>query len=481
MAHGFSRTSRRTIAAAAAAVAGVVSITATFAPGQNAPPADALVEREITVTTPATKPTAATPKPTAADVPALIEQLGSDAWAARQAAHERLVALGAAAEEQLRRAARESADAEVRTRCDTVLAQIAEGRLIGPTLVTMHLANVSPRLAFEELGRSAGIDLGPQHASFWNVRRPNVTIDAEGVPFWEVVGQIRHQCGLDVDASGVGGLYVMMPSGPGAPTAVSGPFRVRATRITRTLSVDLATGAMPASDFSVTLSIAAEPKMRISSIGRQPKIEVAEDEHGTSLLPPGAPGAGPNGAPILIAARPMDVPSRAAAVWTTAARLRYPAGGAGKRIARLRGATSCNVVIRSDTLEIPDILNASDLTRPIDGARGGHDGELTVKSCRKVGDFYELKLALTAPADAAGAQVVLKAARRGTDGVKILDGTGREMNAVTTNTSTSGTRTELTLRVHAPGGGAPSKLVWQVPTDVRELEVPFEFKDLPLP
>ncbi|MGB7161177.1 MAG: hypothetical protein WBD40_24160, partial [Tepidisphaeraceae bacterium] len=301
-----SRTPTRAIAFTTSSVAATILVAAPFAFALLAmsprglllaQSVDTLVERETTESSPASSATTQPAADVEAEIDALLVQLASEEWPARKAAQERLVALAGSAEPRLQRAARESGDAEVRTRCDAALQQIAEGRLIGPSLITLHLANVTPRVAFEELGKQAGFDLKAQSTSIWNQPLPAVSIDVDHVPFWEVVRQLREQCGLDVDAMGMSGLTVM-PTAPRArnvPTCVHGPFRIRAMRLSRQIALDLATGNKPSNDFTVMLSVTAEPKLRITSTAGLARLDAAEDENGASLLPIGAGAAVING------------------------------------------------------------------------------------------------------------------------------------------------------------------------------------------
>ena len=470
----------------------------------RAEPAAAAGGRTIpaTSTAPATNPASLE-----ADVEALIKQLGNDDWPTRMAAQNRLASLGELAEPRLKIAARDSDDAEVRARAEAALHAIADNRLVGPTRITMKVFNVHPQIAFNEIARQAGFEFKSPSPLMNNPQLPPVTLDVQREPMWEVVRRVREQCGFDLEPGPMGPVIVQIPPGPDkAPTVTSGAFRVRATRISRSYAVDLTSGGLVVNDFAVHLALQPEPKLKIQTGAVAAKVEAAADENGLSLLPPeGAPavagaGAGPGaiqvmpGMPANAAAAAMQnamvlrgnvaVGMRPdAAAWPVTARLEYPAQNAGKRIARLKGSTSCTVVVRTDTLEIPDVLNATNVTREA-GATS-----ITVRSCRKVGEQYELMLNVGAEGGAmAVQQLVARVGRSASGGVRLIDSTGRDLpqQGMRRMTAASNGRTDITLtfgdaRVPQAAAAGPMKLMWEVPAELRDFEVPFEFIDLPLP
>jgi hypothetical protein len=435
------------------------------------------------------------------DVNALIAQLGGADWAARDAAQRRLAALDRLAEPALRRVLADGAhDAEVRTRAEAALAQIEENRHSGPTMITLRLRDVEPRVAFEELSRQAGVTLRPQPPSLWSRNLPRVTIEPRGEPFWDVAERLRAQCGLDVEPYDAAALAVL-PSLHGraaqaAPTVTHGPFRVRASRVTRSYAVDLAAGGTRAAECFVLLTIHAEPKLRISGGGGsgRVKLEAAEDENGLSLLPEETP------VPLRRARQAIEYgPATGALQWTVRVPLAYPETGAGERLARLKGSTSVRLVARADTMEVADVLTAGNVTREVGGAR------VTFMGCHKVGGQYEV--ALTLPRDGKSPAGLLALRGSGAhDTVRLFDAQGREYQRSGGATTIASDAVKISVYYSAaaapalpgaaglggavqaaarlappPPPGLPAKLLWQVPTEVRDLDIPFQFTDLPLP
>ena len=103
--------------------------------------------------------TAPTTNPSAANVESLITQLGDPQWSARESAQQQLVAMGDAIVSRLQKVAKETSSDEVRQRAESAIAQIAEGQITGPSLITMHLKDAPAKDAFAELSRQSGTNL----------------------------------------------------------------------------------------------------------------------------------------------------------------------------------------------------------------------------------------------------------------------------------------------------------------------------------
>src|SRR3712207_5605042 len=95
-------------------------------------------------------------------VAVLVEQLGSEKFAERQAATTELEALGAPALEALRQAA-QGKDPEVRRRAQTLVRQIEKGleteRLLEPTRVRLAYRETPLAEAVADLARQGGITI----------------------------------------------------------------------------------------------------------------------------------------------------------------------------------------------------------------------------------------------------------------------------------------------------------------------------------
>jgi hypothetical protein len=198
-----------------------------------------------------------------------------------------------------------------------------------------------------------------------------------------------------------------------------------------------------------------------------PRLEKAEDENGKSLLPQDGQlqtgfAFGP-GSVLQLTARlhcPPDV---------------------GKRIAIIKGGIDVSIQTRAARLEVPDIRNARSVTRAAGGVR------FTVHQLTKNGDNWQLAVTVQ-PEEAAGQQqweriqqIVSMA------DMKLLDDRGEPLHRGSQSTTGGAGQMEMTVEFTSRGWGRnrqpgePSVLVWTVPTATKDIVVPFEFRDLPIP
>jgi hypothetical protein len=133
-------------------------------------------------------------------------------------------------------------------------------------------------------------------------------------------------------------------------------------------------------------------------------------------------------------------------------------------------------------------LSARDVRREL-GA-----GSVTVVSCRQIGNQYELVLVLSR--GRAGAAAAGIAAPPPWDqfrqsllpGLRVLDAEGRPLQRGSPSMTGGDDRMETTIRFTAEPAqpqqdrpGPPARLVWEIPTESREINATFELKDLPMP
>jgi hypothetical protein len=210
---------------------------------------------------------------------------------------------------------------------------------------------------------------------------------------------------------------------------------------------------------NLTIAVAAEPKLKIIGENNEQWLQECVDEHDR---------------PIAVAGRNSINGYGNGWWWQLAASFGEPPEGATK-IGRLRGRLRFTVAVRSETIEIPDLMSAKNVSR----SAGGYTVTLQEASGPANGS-YQIKLATTGPRPITW--------NGGRPPFRVLDDQGRPLMSGGHSTSTNGQgRTDWTVSFNtwAPRGnnqpGAPAKLVWEVPVETKELEVPFELTDLPLP
>lgn len=441
---------------------------------------------------------AADPSPAPA-LDAQIAQLSSDDWRTRQKAVRFLVAAGEDALPRLRQALRQTRNGEIRARLEAAIGHIEEDRRVGATLVTLQLEGASPARAVEELSRAArgSIGLEPPDLARDRSLKP-VSLNARKRPFWEVMQALSRQTGLEPTTLTRGGRETGfgLACGDGTwadhPLVLAGPLLLRADRLTRTSGISLRDPGT-SNEFSVSLTAFAEPKLRVLDFSGGVTLEEAVDDRGNSLVPPSD-----NGVPANVEAFGNSRGGNTSH-WELGATLHYPKNP-GTRIVRLKGSTTFEVQIRAAKLEVP-IPGAKNVSRNLDGVQvwvKSADSQradiVVLRDNRPDPDWYRLRASLLATE-----------ARLLDDKGQVV---GRSQGGVDIDDNNDGQAIEVRLRFaresgedgagQGPGQGAPArdrrrpggrgptqpeavKLLWEFPVETREVVVPFEFRDLPIP
>lgn len=439
-----------------------------------------------------------------ARIEALVRELGDENWIRRQRAMDELIAIGEDARPRLAALLRETTDEEIRTRVEAALQQMNEARLMGTSLVTLHAEDQPAAAVFAELARQAYARFRFAPADLWEKRpMPRVTVHVDRQPFWAVMKDLCAQAGVEP----IGGnpsareLILGVPAAPAgaaaligatssataaaalsagrrhwgtAPTAISGPFLVAATHVTRTHYLDLQPAGAVRRDCRITMSVFPEPKLRVLQGSMSVRITEAADEKGNSLAPP----------------TPFSdyLATRTDWVWSVYASLQ-PQPDGGNRIARLKGSARFVLQTGSERAEFGDVLEARNAVRTAGGRR------MALNEVRPEGTGrYRVSLTLYRTGLSGPAEFGWIGSYNNLD-VRLVDAEGHALVKEQTTPQSSTTEAvvlNITFRrptVEAPPGakvegppvGEPAKLVWEVPTEMREVIVPFEFADLPLP
>ncbi len=404
----------------------------------------------------------------------LLAQLNHDDWTVRQKAQDELVLLGDAIRERLQASLRSAPNEEVRTRLEAALAQIAERALVGPSIVTIRMKGAHPKEVFAELARQAGAQLRPNPTNLWESREwPKVDLDIDQQPFWQAMREICSKVGVSPQTSGRERDMVIMdrnasgrPFGE-APAVVAGPFLIVANYINRSHYVDLNQPANVRRTATIQLSVYAEPKIRVVQAAYAPDVEECVDARGNDL-------AMPRNAAVTLHMQPPS----GGWMWNMSVSLQ-PKADTGDRIARLKAATRFMMQTKSETVEVDNVMAASNVTRTIGGRK------FLLKDIKKIGD-NNYATQLTVYKAGWSAQEWTMAYAWNT--FRLVDAEGNDLSRVgVSQTSAGADQMNVTLqfqRLNWAGqreAGEPAKLVWEVPTQTREVEIPFEFKDIPLP
>jgi hypothetical protein len=424
---------------------------------------------ETAATQPTTRPLDAA---TVEQIRKLVAQLESPDWRRRDRAVPELVKLGDDARPALEELVRTTEVIDARTAAQDALNQIAANRLTGPSYVTLHLKDALPRDAFAELARQSFAELKPYPDNLWESggQWQKVTIDVDRVPFWVAMRDLAGKSGVELREWN-GGMRLMRGGGvmAGGRPVYTGAFLIVANSLTRNQTVQLTNNGAGKTDdnFGLQLTAFAEPKLHVLRAGNMVKLEEATDDKGNSLLP------GPNAAP-----RYYGYYSGAGA-WHLFANLQYPKEP-GTKITRLRASATFTVQTKSQKIEVNNLPGVKEHVEAAGGTR------VTIHEFKKAGDSqYQLRIAIGQDAAGNGLWELMQNSIH--TRLRVLDAAGRTWDS--RGWSTTSNNTELSMEItyvrgNSPDGhpvGDPVKLEWEIPTDTRDLTVPFEFTDVPLP
>ncbi|MFI5381518.1 MAG: hypothetical protein ACHRHE_19650 [Tepidisphaerales bacterium] len=403
----------------------------------------------------------------------LISTLGAEEWRDRQAAEDELEAMGLAIRPALTEALARSTDTEARMRLESILRQIADRAATGPTLITLHLKGALPRQAFDEFFQQAGATLRVVPDNLWDSRPFSpADVDIEAQPYWVALPELCKTYDVQVQNAGDRDVSVVDKTSQyrlfgKAPRVVHGPFMVIAQSVSRSQWAELNFNQNVSKHCAVQLIVLAEPKLRVLQGAYVAHIDEAVDENGNSLLMP--------------AAQQIEGVQRlTGCAWNLQATLK-PADPLGDRIARLSGTARYWIQTRSEKTEIANLAEAKDRSQQVGGRA------FVVKELKKQGEMWQIKLSFSRFAWGGADMGSLQDPNGST--IRLLDADGRTLpriGGVATN-FTADNMMEMLFSFGRPASTAadkvpdPAKLVVEIPTEMKEMTVPFEFTDLPMP
>ncbi len=443
-----------------------------------------------------------------ADPAALVAQLGSSRYAEREAAGKSLEQLGRPALSALR-AVRDARDPEIRIRAFNLIQKIEGALLIQPSRVRLDFDNTPLSEVVQSFSQQTGfkVVLFPENLSR---KYQRVTLhQTDPLPFWKAIDQLCEAAQLQPNPSSYGAVNPREPTfllTDGAMRAVmpnsdDGPFRVSLLSLDYERHISYAMvgagmGLRPqlgknagarrpqaatvrrpkpvtSDQFTAHLIVAAEPRLSLSQNGALHVVE-AEDNLGNSLVPSS------NSGPVFNrVAGYFGVVS--GSVMQLQATLHRPEL-AGTRIKKLRGVIPLAVSSRR-----PDPLIV-----PLNQGAGKHfenpDVELTLHEIRSNPTTRQTLIELSIKvkergtiAEAGESDAFNAVYRFDTQRLQleIFDSRGRVVPWFPSPVDSETSRVTLTLtNLPAP---APLKELRYHTLTRATINVPFEFKDIPMP
>jgi hypothetical protein len=359
-----------------------------------------------------------------------------------------------------------------------------------PTLVTLHYDNAPAATVFKDLGRQIGRECTNSSGGLEGMA--NVSIQAEKEPYWQVMAKISDAMGISTNLRRNGKINVS-PGGRNGVRVIAGPVMMFATTVRHDANF---TNPEQPNFCAITLSVHFEPNLAVALFSGRVIPEVAVDERGNSLVPaPGSAAArggrsGMRGGFGGVGDPGMESDMRAIRpdFESTSEIVLAPPGNAGYRIAHVKGKLQVKVVEKAKTIEIPAADFAK--TRSVD-FRGANLSVSAITNTAPAGATaaqpYRISLNMNRGALSAeewtNVSALLDAAT-----VDILDAKDVAYSETGGGRSGSTTSKNVSFSLQASQGpalpepvGPPAKCRIVLPEALRDIAVPFEFKDLPLP
>jgi hypothetical protein len=247
------------------------------------------------------------------------------------------------------------------------------------------------------------------------------------------------------------------------PTTATGPFLVSLIGLHRATTVDMRKPADLQKTFYAKFTIFCEPRVRLLRGSLGAKIEQATDDKGNSLVPKDAP-----------AEQPLNFIT--SWVYNLEGKLDYPKDP-GTKIAQLRASAKFIAQTKSETIEYADPLTSKNVTKTVAGRK------IIIKEVRRTPEEYEATVTFVRGEipQAQWEQTLFPG-----NSLRLVDADGKIVLAKGFGLGGKGDESTFVFKFEKepPRGsriGKPIKLVWEIPTETRELPLTFEFKDLPLP
>ena len=399
-----------------------------------------------------------------------IDGLSHDSWTERQQAEEKLIELGDAAIPRVQRLLAENDDPNLLASAENILVQIERLRLEGPTRVTLHFDDASSQEVLDAIAEQIGEALPVWPDDLWErMARAPVTVHLDRQPLWLALREICLQSNLRIQNMGAGRKLTLVQGGDDqmrGPFHLSGPFMVVAASTFESRSIPLARPNQPNRSRGMQFVVYAEPKLSILARSWQPIIEEMVGADGTVYPQPARHDDNLNSG------------GRGDGMWH--ARLTFPSDPNLTKVARLKGYLRAILLVRSQTGEVDLTNDPTGQTLEVDGHR------LIIKELTNESPaMARLKITVSARPSGRQGYDVLSQANTLIESIAVLDAIGEPLGRA--GSSGRGTDREyeyelrLSRQVAGKELGQPAKLVWTVPIEAREVKIPFEFTDIPLP
>lgn len=342
-----------------------------------------------------------------------------------------------------------------------------------PPPITMHLTSVHPRDAIAELVKQTDVsvqiwpeNLYEQQRGPGNMLPQSVDVNADGRPFWSVLDDICTGAKLFPQNMGNNASVTLQESnGRSAfgrrPQSVGALATVVADSLQRnhTIALDSDNPQVQRS-CGATLVAYVDPRVGMIKFQNQPNIEKAEDENSQSIAvaPTGQPGWNDAWCKWMVQNTfvPLDYDPQTS-----------------HKLATLKGSIRVTVAADVDKIEFTDLENAEGTEKEAAGVK------VACQEFKQEGNSAHMKVRITRT-EMSKEMFRTLFGRIFNDG-KFVTADGKRLQV---SGGGGGGDDGLSYTLDCNFGNEndkPVKLIWEITTRTEEIDLPFEFHDLPLP
>ncbi len=421
----------------------------------------------------------AAPKGEPPGVERFVAQLGDPDYRKRDEAVARLRAAGVKALPALREALNHP-DAEVRHRASELVPALETAALLAPRRVTIRVRNRPLPEVFEQIRKQTGYKIESWGAG----SRAAYTFDLADVPFWEALDTVCRASGM-VLQQGYGDDRIRLHAQEGYAPYVQydGPFRLVPTGFQHFRNIEFGlvgkAGANANRSESLTLgfTISAEPKVPLLGMG-EVRLEAAYDTERNSMLVGGAGGEegfdprfGMRGGRWISR---YGMGNRMMSMQTQVTLARPSDKAVGVKVVRGRVPVTL-LAEQKPAVVAENILKAKGTRAKVDST-SFHIEDVSRPGNKQVLVKMSVSEATDNPHDYTWMNALYQR-------IELQDAKGNKFAMVGNGWGNSSPGNVQLTATFAPQGanvGEPAKLIYYRWTTL-QYEIPFEFKDLPLP
>ncbi|HXE53640.1 MAG TPA: hypothetical protein VN541_11515, partial [Tepidisphaeraceae bacterium] len=159
----------------------------------------------------------------------LLKEFSDPDWRQRRQGMQQLLQAGDEAEVILTALLRRDLAQETRKNVETALHLVRDNRLLGPSLISLHVKDASPGQVFADISGQCHGAVPCEPDDLWNQKAwPKLTLDVDRRPFWQVVQDLAPRLGVEYLSSDPDEVRISRGSNRPDSVCVSGAFLLTA-------------------------------------------------------------------------------------------------------------------------------------------------------------------------------------------------------------------------------------------------------------